>query len=240
MTNDPNAMIGRNTGVTSTTVAPIVIVVMLMLTMGAVHAQPGFSQTGIASYYGKKFHGRKTANGERFSMWGLTAAHKTIPFDSKVRVTNLDNGKSVVVRINDFGPHLKGRIIDLSRGAAAKIGMIETGTARVKVEVLSDDGKPDHEKSKGNTAFFQVNVARAELSGWGVQVASFERFDNLVLHLDRLVQKGIDNAHVQMATVDGRRVHRLVVGGYETEAAAEWKRKTLAEQGIDGFVFRIP
>ncbi|MBN1447884.1 MAG: septal ring lytic transglycosylase RlpA family protein [Bacteroidetes bacterium] len=240
MTTDLNAMIGRNTGASSTTPAAIVIVVILLMTMGVVHAQPGFTQTGIASYYGKKFHGKKTANGERFSMWGLTAAHKTIPFDSKVRVTNLDNGKSVVVRINDFGPHLKGRIIDLSRGAAAKIGMIETGTARVKVEVLSDDGKADHEKSKGNTAFFQVNVARAELSGWGVQVASFERFDNLLVHLDRLAQKGIDNAHVQMATVDGRRVHRLVVGGYETEAAAEWKRKSLAEQGIDGFVFRIP
>ena len=90
---------------------------------------------GIASYYGSDFHGKKTANGERFDMYDLTAAHKTLPFNTVVKVTNLDNKKSVEVRINDRGPFKKGRIIDLSLGAAKKINLIETGTAEVKLEI---------------------------------------------------------------------------------------------------------
>ena len=93
-------------------------------------------QEGVASYYADDFHGRKTANGERFDMHAITAAHKELPFNSRVMVTNLDNGKKVVVRINDRGPFIKGRIIDLSYGAAKKIGMIGPGTARVRLEVI--------------------------------------------------------------------------------------------------------
>jgi peptidoglycan lytic transglycosylase len=91
---------------------------------------------GKASWYGKKFHGRKTASGERYNMYQLTAAHKTLPFGTKVKVTNMDNGKSVVVRINDRGPFVKGRIIDLSRAAAKKVDMINAGVAFVKVEII--------------------------------------------------------------------------------------------------------
>jgi rare lipoprotein A len=93
-------------------------------------------QEGVASYYADDFHGRKTANGEVFDMYAITAAHKELPFNSRVMVTNLDNGKRVVVRINDRGPFVKGRIIDLSYGAARKIGMIGPGTARVRLEVI--------------------------------------------------------------------------------------------------------
>lgn len=91
---------------------------------------------GMASYYGRKFHGRRTANGERFDMNALTAAHKTLPFGSKVRVTNTANGKSVVVRINDRGPFIRGRTIDLSRSAAQKIGLISRGHGSVELELL--------------------------------------------------------------------------------------------------------
>ena len=92
--------------------------------------------TGVASYYGRRFHGRLTANGERFNMNAMTAAHKTLPFGTKVRVTNSSNGRSVVVRINDRGPFIRGRTIDLSRGAATRIGMIARGHARVKMEII--------------------------------------------------------------------------------------------------------
>jgi rare lipoprotein A len=95
-----------------------------------------FVQEGIASYYAEEFHGRKTSNGETFDMNALTAAHQTLPFGTLVRVTNKATGKSVVVRINDRGPFLKDRIIDLSRGAAEKIGMIGPGTAEVHLEIL--------------------------------------------------------------------------------------------------------
>ena len=90
---------------------------------------------GVASYYGSGFHGKKTASGERFDMYGLTAAHRTLPFNTLVKVTNLKNKKFVVVRINDRGPFKKGRIIDLSLEAAKKINLIETGTAKVKLEI---------------------------------------------------------------------------------------------------------
>ncbi len=92
--------------------------------------------TGIASYYAHDFHGKKTANGEIFDMHQLTAAHRSFPFNTKVRVTNLDNGKSCIVRVNDRGPFKLIRIIDLSRGAAEALDMIKTGTASVQLEVV--------------------------------------------------------------------------------------------------------
>ena len=94
------------------------------------------SITGMASFYGQKFHGRKTSNGETFDMWAMTAAHKEYPFGTMIRVTNLKNDKSVIVRINDRGPFIEGRIIDLSRGAAGRIGLIEEGVAKVRLDVL--------------------------------------------------------------------------------------------------------
>lgn len=96
-----------------------------------------WSQTGIASWYGSYFHGRTTANGEIYNMYALTAAHKELPFGTVVRVTHLGNGSSVVVRINDRGPFIKGRIIDLSLRAAEEIGMKSQGVAKVKVEIIS-------------------------------------------------------------------------------------------------------
>ena len=92
--------------------------------------------SGSASWYGGQFHGRTTANGERYDMNGLTAAHRSLPFGTKVRVTNLRNGRSVTVRINDRGPYVGKRIIDLSRGAAQAVNMIRMGVALVKLEVL--------------------------------------------------------------------------------------------------------
>ena len=98
--------------------------------------QPDYDETGIASWYGPTFYGKRTANGEVYDGGALTAAHKTLPMPVNVRVTNLDNGKSIVVRINDRGPYARGRIIDLSRHAAELLDVIQTGTARVRVTYL--------------------------------------------------------------------------------------------------------
>lgn len=92
--------------------------------------------SGTASFYGKRFHGRRTANGESFDMHAMTAAHRTLPFGSLVRVTNPRNGKQVIVRINDRGPFSRGRVIDLSRAAAEELGMISRGHARVEIELV--------------------------------------------------------------------------------------------------------
>lgn len=96
----------------------------------------GYDQTGVASYYGARHHGKRTASGEAFNQHSLTAAHRQLPFGTRVKVTNLKNDESVVVRINDRGPHTRGRIIDLSREAADQIGMLRSGTARVRVQAL--------------------------------------------------------------------------------------------------------
>ncbi len=92
---------------------------------------------GSASYYGRDFHGKKTANGETFDMYALTAAHKTLPFGTICKVTNLENHKTVIVRINDRGPFVDNRILDLSRGAADALGLIDKGVCRVKIDILS-------------------------------------------------------------------------------------------------------
>ncbi len=93
-------------------------------------------QIGIASYYGKKFHKKRTANGEIFNMYRVSAAHKTYPLGTRVKVTNMENGKSIRLTINDRGPYVKGRIIDLSYKAARKIGFVNQGTTKVRIDVI--------------------------------------------------------------------------------------------------------
>jgi len=100
----------------------------------------GYKETGIASWYGTKFHGRKTANGETYNMYGMTAAHKSLPIPSYVRVTNIENRRSIIVRINDRGPFHGPRIIDLSYVGAMKLGFAEQGTAKVLVEAIDPSG----------------------------------------------------------------------------------------------------
>jgi len=105
-------------------------------TVGGLSTIKKGSFTGIASYYADKFHGKKTASGEIFNMYKFTCAHKTLPFGTKLKVTNLLNSKSVVVTVNDRGPFVQGRVLDLSKAAAEKIDLIKTGTAKVKCEIV--------------------------------------------------------------------------------------------------------
>ena len=97
-------------------------------------ADAAFRQTGVASWYGPGFHGRRTASGERFDQNDLTAAHRRLPLGSEVKVTNLENGRSITVEINDRGPYAKGRVLDLSKAAARELGMVENGVAKVRIE----------------------------------------------------------------------------------------------------------
>jgi rare lipoprotein A len=98
----------------------------------------GYNETGSASYYGAKHQGKRTASGERFDINSLTAAHRSLPFGTRLLVTNLGNDKSVEVRVNDRGPHTRGRLIDLSRQAAQQLGMLGTGVAQVRVQALNN------------------------------------------------------------------------------------------------------
>ena len=125
-----------------------------------------YRKKGIASWYGTKFHGRNTANGEIYNMYGMTAAHKTLPIPSYVRVTNRDNGRSVIVRINDRGPFHDNRIIDLSYSAAKKLGYVNSGTAPVLVEYI-DPRKHRKKKSSYHPASDEPLAPAPEFSGGG-------------------------------------------------------------------------
>lgn len=116
----------------------------------------GFVEVGTASWYGPGFHGKKTANGERFNQYAMTAAHKLLPLGTKVRVTHLGNGRSIIVRINDRGPFVEDRVIDLSRGAATRLNMMGSGTARVRVQSLG--GIPQMRDDGDLTGPFYVQV----------------------------------------------------------------------------------
>jgi len=121
-------------------VASLALVAVLLWAPGCATVRPLTAgpqpEFGVASYYGNPHHGRRTASGERFDMHDMTAAHRTLPFGTRVRVTNLGNGRSVVVRINDRGPWKKGRIVDISYDAARELHMVGVGTARVRLDIL--------------------------------------------------------------------------------------------------------
>ncbi|GLQ07269.1 septal ring lytic transglycosylase RlpA family protein [Sneathiella chinensis] len=132
---------------------------------------PGYSETGIASWYGEPFHGRRTANGAVYDMNQLTAAHKTLPMPTDVRVTNLENGRSIVVTVNDRGPFVHGRIIDLSRRSAQLLGIIQKGTAKVRVEMANPGGNDTRFIAKTETSAEEKrNVTAAPMGE--VQTAS--------------------------------------------------------------------
>jgi rare lipoprotein A len=120
----------------------------------------GYHATGIASWYGRKFHGQRTSNGERYNMYTMTAAHRTLPLPSYVRVRNLANNREVIVRVNDRGPFLHNRLIDLSYAAAARLGVIKTGTARVEVTAV---GPGDYRRGNPNVAVNPIESAPGEV-----------------------------------------------------------------------------
>lgn len=128
------------------------IFVIFLAFSGAVFAKP-YKSNVVVSYYADDFHGKKTSNGEIFNMWAMTCAHKSLPFDTILKVTNRANGKSVQVRVNDRGPFVADREADLSKGAAAKIDMIKSGTARVDIEIV---------KMGPNTKLSRETAANAE------------------------------------------------------------------------------
>ena len=118
-----------------------------------------YKEVGIASWYGPDFHAKRTANGEKYDMHSLTAAHRTLPLPSIVRITNLENGRSLVVRVNDRGPYARSRIVDVSKKVAQLLGFLEQGTAKVRVEVLEKESKNLKAALLGNAVYSDVNAA---------------------------------------------------------------------------------
>jgi len=177
----------------------------------------GWTQDGIASWYGPNFHGGKTSNGEQYNMYAMTAAHKTLPMNTMVRVTNKNNGRSVVVRINDRGPFVRGRIIDLSYAAGKKIGINATGTAPVHLEVLGFDSLIGKMAENSETD----SVQRVVLGGFGVQVGSFRRHQGAVIYKKRYDNfEGRYNAKIVKFIVGGRPLYRVWLMGFRSQDEA--------------------
>jgi len=172
----------------------------------------GDSFSGIASWYGKDFHGKKTSNGEIYDMYGMTAAHKTLPMNTMVRVTHLQNGKSIVVRINDRGPFVASRIIDLSYTGAQRIDMIQSGTAPVRVDVIGFGGVV------GGTTDASRRVEGGEFL---VQIGAFRRAEGArAFASEHQMEDGRYPASVQEGILDGSPIYRVYLGGFRSEDEA--------------------
>lgn len=210
-------------------------------------ANPYYDEVGMASWYGKQFHGKSTANGERFDMNKLSAAHKTLPMPSFVRVTNLSNGRSLVLRINDRGPFAQGRIIDLSRRAAQLLGFEKKGVERVRVQATRADGRPlarkisQDKRKKKDTRMASAGTAAANIAigDLYVQIGSFSARSNAEMLVPRL--KGLGTLLIQTIIVEGRRVHRLRIGPFADQQAAYAALKAVRRRGFaDARVFTEP
>ncbi|HEY0975752.1 MAG TPA: septal ring lytic transglycosylase RlpA family protein [Solimonas sp.] len=173
-----------------------------------------FRERGSASWYGKKFHGRKTASGEAYDMYAMTAAHKSLPLPAYVRVTHLENGRSIVVKVNDRGPFHPGRIIDLSYAAAAKLDIIRTGHGPVEIELVKPDAAP----------------RPPQIGGW-LQVGAYADAINAVALREDLNQHGIGTIQILVGEEAGEPLHRVVMGPYMNEAEAAPALRRLRIEG---------
>ncbi|WP_394130467.1 septal ring lytic transglycosylase RlpA family protein [Shewanella maritima] len=176
----------------------------------------GFKESGDASWYGSKFHGHLTSNGETYDMYSMSAAHKTLPLPSYVRVTNLDNNKQVIVRVNDRGPFHPGRVIDLSYAAAHRIDMLKTGTARVAIETIHFDSPES----------LALSELREDKIHYIQLLASKDK-----LKVNMLARELEEKYQVPSHIISGDGLHRLQLGPIGLHHVAEQLLQKVKQQG---------
>lgn len=177
----------------------------------------GFTQRGIASWYGRKFHNRPTANGESYNMYAMTAAHKILPMNTKVKVINEENGKSIVVRINDRGPFVKSRIIDLSYAAAKKLGVVGPGTARVRISAIG-------------------NCPQNIRGTFYIQVGSFTVKPNALYLRGKLLERGFQGSRITKAKINGKKFWRVQAGVFKSLSSAQQAQAKLETRHPKAFI----
>jgi len=206
-------------------------------------AQVGYVEEGEASYYAPAFHGRRTASGEKYDRWAYTAAHRTLPFGTVVRVTEKTTGRSVVVRINDRGPFKLTRIIDLSEGAAKELGILARGTAQVRVEVIQvpEEAPQGTRGGASGAALFTYPEGRPfQPKPYAVQIGAFsERVNARALAHNAQKETG-EVAFVWRAMHRGRTLYRVLVGSFAHRKEAEKFRDRLKRDGWNAFVVHLP
>ncbi|MDQ6961887.1 MAG: septal ring lytic transglycosylase RlpA family protein [Mariprofundaceae bacterium] len=181
------------------------------ITSVPLNSAQGYHENGLASWYGKKFHGHKTANGEIYNMHALTAAHKTLPLPTMLRVTNRENGRQIIVRVNDRGPFVKGRLIDLSYAAAKKLGFLHQGTAKVKIESINEvhDGMAlmpfnDQQRSKKQTYLLLETYQDLNLARHFKEFLA-DRYPTVHLHFYRKLHKRKQTYRVRLGPFPNRK-----------------------------------
>ncbi len=173
----------------------------------------GYREKGVASWYGKKFHGRRTSSGETYNMYAMTAAHKTLPLPTYVEVTNLNNNRKIIVKVNDRGPFIDNRIIDLSFSAAQELDLVKSGTGPVLVESITPWSKESKSTKPASQKFF-------------VSTGVFRNRDNAQNLTSRLNDSGFKKAHIRTKNVSGTEMHQVLVGPFKSDSKA---RKTVTK-----------
>lgn len=175
--------------------------------------------TGVASWYGPDFHAKKTSNGEIYNMYAMTAAHKTLPMNTVIRVDNLENGLSAIVRINDRGPFVKQRIIDLSNVAAHKIDMVKKGTAKVKITILGFNGKI--------ATTYEERQETVSVGNYYIQVGVFSRIEGANVtkrKFELILDSNKYKVVLKDSTLNDKKVKRVWISGFRSEdEAADFK-----------------
>ncbi|KAF0192339.1 MAG: rare lipoprotein A [Gammaproteobacteria bacterium] len=184
----------------------------------------GFVEQGIASWYGTKFHNQRTSSGETYDMYAMTAAHKNLPLPTYARVTNLENGRSVIVKVNDRGPFAKNRVIDLSFTAATRLGIIAKGTGFVEIRAL-DPRHPQTPLPAGQAPGQHANVY--------LQVGSYTTRDKAERMLDRVNRALPVGAHIAEGVATQRTYYRVRIGPISSVAEADKIAAILTESGIE-------
>ncbi len=193
----------------------------------------GYREAGIASWYGHPFHGRKTSNGETYNMHSMTAAHKTLPMNTHLLVKNVSNGKEIVVRINDRGPFVKGRIIDLSQVGAKKLGIVKHGTAKVRITALGEAVSYQQGKEKGKRFLPHQDFNTGEFY---IQIGSFSKAENAE-RLARKVTGWGSKVVLQPFNRSGTKFFRVQVKAGNSLEQAKREERIFVEAGFpDAFV----
>jgi rare lipoprotein A len=190
----------------------------------------GYRETGNASWYGKKFHGRKTANGETYNMYAKTAAHKTLPMNTILLVRNLKNGKETVVRVNDRGPFIRGRIIDLSYKAAGEIGLVQSGVTKAQIIAM---GESAGSGSKGSGKPGKLKHPDFFTGNYYIQVGSFLNKNNAE-KVARLLLAGGIKVRIQPYVTSGHTYYRVQVYAGTSLKLAKVLEEKLAKTGYSG------
>ena len=225
----------------------IILLSISILYANVIYGQ-SFEQTGLASFYADKFEGRTTANGEIYKHSKFTAAHKTLPFGTMLKVTNLENGKMVTVRVNDRGPFIKGRIIDLSKLAAKELDFIKLGITKVKITAVNDqnkDGKANSANRKLNkqlsvviNGYYDNSGKNIKIKGYGVQIASFKEMNNSIEFIEDLQKKYNDRIFIQVSVIQNVKHYKISIGELKTHDKAEKLKDKLKVAYPDSYVIK--